>query len=235
MKRLPHACTSSRGAPLHAPRHTSTTNSYEQQRSALRKSDDGGPAFIMHDGPPFANGSAHIGHAVNKILKDIACRWNACDPPLHAFVTINHAQRNQAAPCARLQSRTAQASVARSARTFCFVQRFKNACRARSIEVHKMRVLANTPHRTALYRTLSGKGTASCRATRCRSSLGGTATDFPSSCWRVVVWGSHSFTRASVMPSLQTQSRRQRLCAVRLAVSHWEPSKDSARRFSSGG
>ena len=101
MKRLPHACTSSRGAPLHAPRHPSTTNSYEQQRSALRKSDDGGPAFIMHDGPPFANGSAHIGHAVNKILKDIACRWNACDPTLHAFVTINHAQRNQAALCAR--------------------------------------------------------------------------------------------------------------------------------------
>ncbi len=29
------------------------------------------PAFILHDGPPYANGSIHIGHAVNKILKDI--------------------------------------------------------------------------------------------------------------------------------------------------------------------
>ena len=29
------------------------------------------PQFILHDGPPYANGSIHIGHAVNKILKDI--------------------------------------------------------------------------------------------------------------------------------------------------------------------
>ncbi|RDL31165.1 uncharacterized protein BP5553_09954 [Venustampulla echinocandica] len=30
--------------------------------------------FILHDGPPYANGSLHIGHALNKILKDIVCR-----------------------------------------------------------------------------------------------------------------------------------------------------------------
>ena len=29
------------------------------------------PKFILHDGPPYANGDIHIGHAVNKILKDI--------------------------------------------------------------------------------------------------------------------------------------------------------------------
>ena len=29
------------------------------------------PLFILHDGPPYANGNIHIGHAVNKILKDI--------------------------------------------------------------------------------------------------------------------------------------------------------------------
>ena len=28
-------------------------------------------SFILHDGPPYANGNIHIGHAVNKILKDI--------------------------------------------------------------------------------------------------------------------------------------------------------------------
>jgi isoleucyl-tRNA synthetase len=32
------------------------------------------PAFILHDGPPYANGDIHIGHAVNKILKDIIVR-----------------------------------------------------------------------------------------------------------------------------------------------------------------
>ena len=31
----------------------------------------GRPLFILHDGPPYANGDIHIGHAVNKILKDI--------------------------------------------------------------------------------------------------------------------------------------------------------------------
>jgi isoleucyl-tRNA synthetase len=35
---------------------------------------DGRPAFILHDGPPYANGAIHIGHAVNKILKDIVVR-----------------------------------------------------------------------------------------------------------------------------------------------------------------
>jgi len=38
---------------------------------ALRKAKAGKPTFILHDGPPYANGEIHIGHAVNKILKDI--------------------------------------------------------------------------------------------------------------------------------------------------------------------
>ncbi|MDH5660670.1 MAG: class I tRNA ligase family protein, partial [Gammaproteobacteria bacterium] len=29
------------------------------------------PSFMLHDGPPYANGDIHIGHAVNKVLKDI--------------------------------------------------------------------------------------------------------------------------------------------------------------------
>lgn len=33
------------------------------------------PLFILHDGPPYANGDLHIGHAVNKILKDIINRY----------------------------------------------------------------------------------------------------------------------------------------------------------------
>ncbi len=31
--------------------------------------------FVLHDGPPYANGSLHIGHALNKVLKDIICRF----------------------------------------------------------------------------------------------------------------------------------------------------------------
>ncbi|MCE7518377.1 isoleucine--tRNA ligase [Vreelandella titanicae] len=37
----------------------------------LREARAGAPLFVLHDGPPYANGSIHIGHAVNKILKDI--------------------------------------------------------------------------------------------------------------------------------------------------------------------
>ncbi|HLR81788.1 MAG TPA: isoleucine--tRNA ligase [Paenalcaligenes sp.] len=38
---------------------------------AIRKASAERPKFILHDGPPYANGDIHIGHAVNKILKDI--------------------------------------------------------------------------------------------------------------------------------------------------------------------
>lgn len=37
----------------------------------IQKASAGRPQFILHDGPPYANGEIHIGHAVNKILKDI--------------------------------------------------------------------------------------------------------------------------------------------------------------------
>ena len=39
--------------------------------AAIRQASAGRPKFILHDGPPYANGDIHIGHAVNKILKDI--------------------------------------------------------------------------------------------------------------------------------------------------------------------
>ncbi|ATG88676.1 isoleucine--tRNA ligase [Methylomonas koyamae] len=37
----------------------------------IREACAGRPKFVLHDGPPYANGSIHIGHAVNKVLKDI--------------------------------------------------------------------------------------------------------------------------------------------------------------------
>src|SRR5262249_51633500 len=33
------------------------------------------PIFLLHDGPPYANGDIHIGHALNKILKDIVVKY----------------------------------------------------------------------------------------------------------------------------------------------------------------
>jgi isoleucyl-tRNA synthetase len=42
--------------------------------AALRQSAEGRPKFVLHDGPPYANGNIHIGHALNKILKDLVVR-----------------------------------------------------------------------------------------------------------------------------------------------------------------
>ena len=40
----------------------------------LRAAAKGRPKFILHDGPPYANGNIHIGHALNKVLKDVVTR-----------------------------------------------------------------------------------------------------------------------------------------------------------------
>jgi isoleucyl-tRNA synthetase len=43
---------------------------FERQRAESK----GRPKFVLHDGPPYANGNLHIGHALNKILKDLVSR-----------------------------------------------------------------------------------------------------------------------------------------------------------------
>jgi isoleucyl-tRNA synthetase len=40
----------------------------------IRERSKGRPRFVLHDGPPYANGHIHIGTALNKILKDIVIR-----------------------------------------------------------------------------------------------------------------------------------------------------------------
>jgi len=40
----------------------------------LRQASAGRPKFVLHDGPPYANGNIHIGHALNKILKDVVTK-----------------------------------------------------------------------------------------------------------------------------------------------------------------
>ena len=45
----------------------------------LREIARGRPRFVLHDGPPYANGTIHIGHALNKILKDIIVKSRGLD------------------------------------------------------------------------------------------------------------------------------------------------------------
>jgi isoleucyl-tRNA synthetase len=46
----------------------------------------GAPTFVLHDGPPYANGDIHIGHALNKILKDIIVKYRAMKGDLADYV-----------------------------------------------------------------------------------------------------------------------------------------------------
>src|SRR5690625_2463264 len=48
-------------------------NLYERVQERTK----GRPTFILHDGPPYANGDLHIGHALNKILKDFIIRYKS--------------------------------------------------------------------------------------------------------------------------------------------------------------
>ena len=56
-----------------AKREPQWVKSWQEKKiyERVRKASKGRPTFILHDGPPYANGDIHIGHAVNKILKDM--------------------------------------------------------------------------------------------------------------------------------------------------------------------
>ncbi|MBU3055609.1 isoleucine--tRNA ligase [Pseudomonas indica] len=61
------------GLPQREPEMLQRWSSIDLYRK-LRQIGEGRPKFALHDGPPYANGNIHIGHAVNKILKDIIVR-----------------------------------------------------------------------------------------------------------------------------------------------------------------
>ena len=76
----------------------------KQLYQRIRASRKGKTKFILHDGPPYANGDIHIGHAVNKILKDIIIKsktlsgfdapyvpgWDCHGLPIELVVEKNH-------------------------------------------------------------------------------------------------------------------------------------------------
>ena len=69
--------------PENEPKRLAKWEEQDIYHRVLEKNKDGQP-FILHDGPPYANGPIHIGHAFNKILKD--------------FVVKSHAQRGYYTP-----------------------------------------------------------------------------------------------------------------------------------------
>ncbi|NLD14328.1 MAG: class I tRNA ligase family protein, partial [Gammaproteobacteria bacterium] len=70
----------------------------------MREQGKGRPLFVLHDGPPYANGDIHIGHAVNKVIKDMIVRsktlsgfdapyvpgWDCHGLPIEHRVEVKH-------------------------------------------------------------------------------------------------------------------------------------------------
>ncbi|MCL2631684.1 MAG: isoleucine--tRNA ligase [Coriobacteriia bacterium] len=64
------------GLPVSEPKRLEQWNSMGLYQQMLKR-NEGNQTFILHDGPPYANGPIHIGHAFNKILKDIIVKYHS--------------------------------------------------------------------------------------------------------------------------------------------------------------
>ena len=62
------------GLPNKEPKIQEQWEANNHYQKALEK-NEGNQSFILHDGPPYANGNLHMGHALNKIIKDIIVRY----------------------------------------------------------------------------------------------------------------------------------------------------------------
>jgi len=98
----------------------------------IREARKGAKKFILHDGPPYANGDIHIGHAVNKILKDIIVKsktlsgfdapyvpgWDCHGLPIELVVEKNHGKDIAPARFRELCREYALEQVARQKKDF---------------------------------------------------------------------------------------------------------------------
>ncbi|MEO8345098.1 MAG: isoleucine--tRNA ligase [Betaproteobacteria bacterium] len=99
---------------------------------AIRAASQGRPRFILHDGPPYANGDIHIGHAVNKILKDIVVKskqlagfdapyvpgWDCHGMPIEVQIEKSHGKHLSTAETQRLARAYANEQIARQREGF---------------------------------------------------------------------------------------------------------------------
>jgi isoleucyl-tRNA synthetase len=104
----------------------------QKRYDKLRQLTAGRPKFILHDGPPYANGDIHIGHAVNKVLKDIIVRskglagfdapyvpgWDCHGLPIELMVEKLHGKEIPAAKFRELCREYANEQIARQKKDF---------------------------------------------------------------------------------------------------------------------
>jgi isoleucyl-tRNA synthetase len=98
----------------------------------IRHAAQGRPKFILHDGPPYANGDIHIGHAVNKVLKDIIVKsktlsgfdapyvpgWDCHGLPIELQVEKTHGKNIPAAQFRELCRAYAKEQIERQKKDF---------------------------------------------------------------------------------------------------------------------
>jgi isoleucyl-tRNA synthetase len=98
----------------------------------IREASRGRPRFVLHDGPPYANGDIHIGHAVNKVLKDIVVKsrtlagfdapyvpgWDCHGMPIEVQIEKTHGKHLPAEQTQRLARAYATEQVERQRRDF---------------------------------------------------------------------------------------------------------------------
>ena len=95
--------------------HWAKTGLYE----AIQQHRAGAPAFVLHDGPPFTNGDLHLGHTLNKSLKDFVNRyksmrgfrtpyvpgWDCHGLPIEQKVTSELREKNETVTTAQLRAK----------------------------------------------------------------------------------------------------------------------------------
>ncbi|MBU0621901.1 MAG: isoleucine--tRNA ligase [Gammaproteobacteria bacterium] len=104
----------------------------QQRYQRIRAAAKGRPKFILHDGPPYANGAIHLGHAVNKILKDIIVKsktlagfdapyvpgWDCHGLPIELHVEKEHGKNIEPAKFRELCRAYAAEQVAKQKKDF---------------------------------------------------------------------------------------------------------------------
>ncbi|MBC7780714.1 MAG: isoleucine--tRNA ligase, partial [Proteobacteria bacterium] len=98
----------------------------------IREASRGRPRFTLHDGPPYANGDIHIGHAVNKVLKDIVVKsrtlagfdapyvpgWDCHGMPIEVQIEKTHGKNLPTEETQRLARAYATEQIARQKNDF---------------------------------------------------------------------------------------------------------------------
>jgi isoleucyl-tRNA synthetase len=117
-----------------AKREPKWVRDWQERRvyEAIRAASQGRPRFVLHDGPPYANGDIHIGHAVNKILKDIVVKsktlagfdapyvpgWDCHGMPIEVQIEKNYGKHLSTAETQRLARAYASEQIAKQKEGF---------------------------------------------------------------------------------------------------------------------